>query len=200
MSEDSSQPDFLPPEAAGSQPPPRWSTELPRPAQGTAAPHGWEPPAGARPDAWSSRPALQRAASRAGPAPRAAPGSGAGIAGGAWRPAASPAAAGGPGNGRAIAALVLGLVGLLALVFFAGALIFINLPCSILAWVLGVQGMRAVDRGRTAQHRSVASTGRVLGIIGVVLGVLAFAAWLVVYSVGGGADGGSSAMLLPGLS
>jgi hypothetical protein len=90
------------------------------------------------------------------------------------------------GNGSAIASLWLGIAGLVLFVFPAGfGLVFIfNLPASIAAWVLGIRGRRAVDRGEAHEHRGQAQTGIVLGVFGVVLGVLAIIAWtlLIIFS------------------
>jgi uncharacterized membrane protein len=77
-----------------------------------------------------------------------------------------------------MASLVLGIAGLVLFVFGGFGLAFIfNLPCSVLAWVFGVQAQRKVDRGEVLGRRSMAQTGMVLGIVGVVLGVLAIIAW-----------------------
>ena len=65
-------------------------------------------------------------------------------------------------------------------VFSGFGLVFIlNLPASIMAWVLGVQGRRKVDRGQSDQHRGLAQAGLVLGIVGTVLGVLAIIGWVI---------------------
>jgi hypothetical protein len=84
-----------------------------------------------------------------------------------------------PGNSQAVWSLILGVAGLVAFVFPAGfGLVFIfNLPASIAAWVLGIQGRRRVDRGQTHEHRRRAQAGIVLGIIGVIIGVLAIVGW-----------------------
>jgi hypothetical protein len=78
-----------------------------------------------------------------------------------------------------MASLVLGIAGLVTFVYPAGfGLVFvINLPCSVLAWVFGVQAMRADDPGSAARQRSRAQAGKVIGIVGVILGVLAIVAW-----------------------
>ena len=88
---------------------------------------------------------------------------------------------GGETNSAAVAALVLGISGLALTVLFAGWLFFIALPCSILAWIFGVQGKRKVDRGEVATQRGMAKAGQVLGIVGVVLGILAIVFWVVLF-------------------
>jgi hypothetical protein len=84
-----------------------------------------------------------------------------------------------PGNNSAVWSLIAGIGGLVLFVFPAGfGLLFVfNLPASIMAWVLGVRGRRAVDSGRTHEHRGQAQAGLVLGVVGVVLGVLAIVGW-----------------------
>ena len=84
-------------------------------------------------------------------------------------------------NSAAVAALVLGISGLALTVLFAGWLFFIALPCSVLAWIFGVQGKRKVDRGEVATQRGMAKAGQVLGIAGVVLGILAIIFWVVLF-------------------
>ena len=84
-----------------------------------------------------------------------------------------------PSNGQAVAALVLGICGLVFLVMAIGLLAPLSLPCSILAWVFGVKGRRLADRGLAGQ-RGLAQAGFVMGVVGTVLGVLALIAWAVV--------------------
>jgi hypothetical protein len=89
-----------------------------------------------------------------------------------------------PGNGHAVAALVLGIAGLV--LFFAagfGLLFVLNLPCSVLAWVLGRTGTRRVDRGETTARRGMAQAGMVLGIVGTVVGTLAVVAWALGFAL-----------------
>lgn len=95
---------------------------------------------------------------------------------------ASPAQA---TNSLAMASLVLGIAGLVLFVIPAGfGLVFIlNLPCSILAWVFGMQAKRKVDRGEVLGRRPMAHAGMVLGIVGVVIGVLAVIAWVLAFSL-----------------
>ena len=46
--------------------------------------------------------------------------------------------------------------------------------------MLGNIGMRKVDRGETDSHRALANLGRICGIIGAVLSVIALIAFVVV--------------------
>jgi hypothetical protein len=84
----------------------------------------------------------------------------------AWPPPTVPAPPRSRGD-REPWSLILGVAGLVLFVFPAGfGLVFLfNLPASILAWSLG---HNAGERGRT---------GKVLGIVGTVLGVLAVIGW-----------------------
>jgi hypothetical protein len=88
------------------------------------------------------------------------------------------------GNGAGIAAFSFGIAGLVLFVFGGLGLLFVlNLPCSIAAWVLGPRGERNVDEGRTAEHRSLAHAGKVMGIIGTVLGIVAIIAWALLLAL-----------------
>jgi hypothetical protein len=60
-----------------------------------------------------------------------------------------------------------------------GLLFILNLPCSIMAWIFGVQGKRKLERAQTRDHRSLAQWAVGLGIAGTVIGVLAAIAWIV---------------------
>lgn len=84
------------------------------------------------------------------------------------------------GNLPALAAVFLGPLSILLLLFSSGAAFFVSLPCAIGAIVLGTIGMRNVDRGRADSHRGLAHLGRVTGVIGAILSVLALIVFLVV--------------------
>ena len=89
-----------------------------------------------------------------------------------------------PDNGKATASLVLGIAGLaLWLTLGLGLLFFVNLPLSILAWVLGVQARRRVERGETSRGAGSAKAGVILGIVGVVLGAVALVGWVLLISL-----------------
>jgi hypothetical protein len=94
-------------------------------------------------------------------------------------PVAAPSRA--AGNSSARWSLIAGIGGLALFVFPSGfGLLFIfNLPCSIMAWVLGREGLRRADAGEGPEQRGRAQAGMVLGIIGVVLGVAAIVAWAI---------------------
>jgi hypothetical protein len=76
-----------------------------------------------------------------------------------------PAMARRPGNGMAIAALVLGIV---SLALFC--VLYVSLPCGILAIVFGIVGRSRARAG--ASGGGMATAGLVCGVIGVALFVL----------------------------
>lgn len=130
---------WLPPEAPGAAPPPRWDAPPP-PAPPLRA---QQPPAGAQPVFLQAQ---------------------------------------GSSNSAAVASLVLGISGLVLFVLTGFGLVFIlNLPCSVLAWIFGVQGKRREDRGEGAGQRGLAQAGHVLGVIGTVLGLLAIIGWALFF-------------------
>ena len=121
------------------------------------------------------------------PAPRAsaAKGSAASLGGLGPKPARrQPSGLGGrlddEGNIPALAAVFLGPLSIFLLVASTGAAFFVSLPCAIAAIVLGNMGQRRVDRGEADSHRTLASIGRIAGIVGAVLSVIALAAWIAV--------------------
>ena len=83
-------------------------------------------------------------------------------------------------NIPALAAVFLGPLSIFLLIFSSGAAFFVSLPCAIAAIVLGNLGTRRVDRGEADSHRALAVLGRITGIVGAVLSVIAIAAWLAV--------------------
>jgi hypothetical protein len=86
-----------------------------------------------------------------------------------------------PSNNAAVVSLIAGIGGLVMFVFPAGlGLVFLfNLPASIVAWVAGVRGRRAIERGETREHEGMATGGLVLGIVGTILGVVAIIGWAI---------------------
>lgn len=151
---------WLPPEAPGARAPREWHT-VPEPGPlSPAASAGIPPPAAAPVDDWW-RGDGARGASYGGPAVARA-----------------------PGNGHAVAALVLGISGVV--LFFAagfGLVFVLNLPCSMLAWIYGRTGMRRVDRGETTERRGMAQAGMILGIVGTVVGALALVGWILGFAL-----------------
>ena len=89
-----------------------------------------------------------------------------------------PPPAGQAKNGRATAALGFGAGALGLLAFSLGALFFLTIPASITGWVLGHQAKRR-DVGRDQANIAV-----IIGIVGLVLGVIAAAVWIVLVATG----------------
>jgi pSer/pThr/pTyr-binding forkhead associated (FHA) protein len=83
-------------------------------------------------------------------------------------------------NIPALAAVFLGPLSIFLILFSTGAAFFVSLPCAIAAIVLGTVGMRNVDQGKAEGFRGLAQIGRITGIIGTVLSVLALIAFFIV--------------------
>jgi hypothetical protein len=83
-------------------------------------------------------------------------------------------------NLPALAAVFLGPLSIFLILFSTGAAFFVALPCAIAAIVLGTIGMRNVDSGKAEGHRGLAHVGRITGVIGTVLALLAMIAFLVI--------------------
>jgi hypothetical protein len=81
-------------------------------------------------------------------------------------------------SGRATTALAFGAGSLGLLAFSAGMLFFLTIPASIAGWILGHQAKRR-DSGREQANVAV-----IMGIVGLVLGVIAAAVWIVLYATG----------------
>ena len=64
----------------------------------------------------------------------------------------------------------------------------ISLPCSILGWVFGRKGERAIANGETTEGDGPARAGKILGIVGTVLAALGIITIVVLIIVGAFAD------------
>jgi hypothetical protein len=87
-------------------------------------------------------------------------------------------------NGSATTSLVLGILGVVILLFTAGVAFLFSLPMSIAAWIMGAQGRRKVANGETTYGDGIAHAGVILGIVGVVLGVVGMVVWIVLIASG----------------
>jgi hypothetical protein len=87
-------------------------------------------------------------------------------------------------NGAATTSLILGVLGVVLVLFTAGAGFLFSLPASIAAWIAGAQGRKRVASGETAYGDGLAHAGVVLGIVGVVLGVIGMVVWIVLIASG----------------
>ncbi len=82
-----------------------------------------------------------------------------------------------PGNGQAIAALVLGLVAIPLM-----CIPYIAIPCAILAIIFGAVGRsKATKRG--AGGKGMATAGLALGIIGILMPILVIGGLLALLGV-----------------
>jgi hypothetical protein len=95
-----------------------------------------------------------------------------------------PPPAGQRQNGRATAALAFGAGSLGLLAFSVGMLFFLTIPASIAGWILGHRAKRReIGRGQ-------ADVAVILGIVGLVLGLIAAAVWIVLFATGEVSDTG----------
>ncbi|HEX2409536.1 MAG TPA: hypothetical protein VHJ39_00090 [Solirubrobacteraceae bacterium] len=95
------------------------------------------------------------------------------------RPVFQPAARSSQPNGLATTSLVLGIVGILLVIFAP-----LSIPVSVAAWITGAQSRKRVAAGITDQGEGSARGGVILGITGVVLGLLVVATWIVLVALG----------------
>ncbi|MHC4598230.1 MAG: hypothetical protein ACYS47_04420 [Planctomycetota bacterium] len=90
--------------------------------------------------------------------------------------------AAGSGTGRATAAMVLGIVGLIFTVCCCGGGMF-GLISSIVAWVLGHQEVKAIQQGRSNwEGLGQARAGMIMGIIGTILNGLIMLGGILFYA------------------
>jgi hypothetical protein len=135
---------------------------------------GWLPPS-----APGARPAPQFEPAPPEPEPERQPDAVAAWGTPADRPVFKPAARSSQPNGLATTSLVLGIVGILLVIFAP-----LSIPVSIAAWITGAQSRKRVAAGITDQGEGSARGGVILGIIGVVLGLLVVTAWIVLVALG----------------
>jgi hypothetical protein len=84
-----------------------------------------------------------------------------------------------PRNGQALWSLGVGLAGVALLVVSVGISFFVSLPCAVIALVLGRQGRRRAEAEGIGGGRA-ARAGVRLGVLGIVLCLLAAAAWILI--------------------
>ena len=82
-----------------------------------------------------------------------------------------------PGNGQAVASLVLGLIAVPLMCFW-----YIAFPCAVLAIVFGVIGRSKASK-QGARGKGMATAGLVLGIIGVLLPILVIGGLLALFGI-----------------
>lgn len=108
------------------------------------------------------------------PAPRSQPAPSPGMAKGRLAPRPDEES-----NIPALAAVFLGPLSIFLLLFSTGGGFFVSLPCAIGAVILGTIGIRKADR-EGGGHRALARIGRITGIVGAALSLLALAAFIVI--------------------
>ncbi len=86
------------------------------------------------------------------------------------------AGGGGQENGLGVAALVLGIIGLVLMCAYGSGIIF-----SVLAIVLGKMGMNKAAQGR-ANNAGMAKAGFIMGIVGTVIGVIVVLFFILVFA------------------
>jgi FHA domain len=107
----------------------------------------------------------------------------------AGRPAPEPVHAAAQGdavdvwNLPALAAILLGPLSILFLVFSTGSAFYAALPLAIAAIAMGTIGRSKVDRGRSQRFRGLASAGRTFGIVGTILAGIILIAVIVIGEV-----------------
>jgi hypothetical protein len=148
--------DWLPPQAPGGRPPPRFDMVTPEPRAVDADGAASAPPELA-PRVVAQRP---RASARVETPPPQT-------------------------NGLALTAVILGAIGIGLTIITAGLGFLFALPCSVGAWVCGAQARTRYDLGETSTGRGQAQVGYVLGVLGVVIGVMAAVGWIVWLASGG---------------
>jgi hypothetical protein len=100
-----------------------------------------------------------------------------------WQPATQPWAypqQPAPENNQAIAGFVLSLVSVGLLVVTLGLSSIISLGCAIAGMILGRKGVNRVDAGETPRHRGLGQAGFWIGLTGLILSLIATAAWVAV--------------------
>jgi hypothetical protein len=82
-----------------------------------------------------------------------------------------------PGNGLAVAALVLGLIAIVLFCFW-----WVSIPCAVLAIIFGALGKGKANRGASGGGMAIA--GIVLGIIALALAIFVVAGVLAMLGLG----------------
>lgn len=85
----------------------------------------------------------------------------------------------GPGNGLAYGGMITSIVSLVLLFVTAGLAAPLTLLLSLIGMVCGFMGKRAVDKGKTWQHKDKGWAGFWLGLLGALLSLAAGAAWVL---------------------
>jgi hypothetical protein len=97
--------------------------------------------------------------------------------------ASRPPARGAP-NPPATWSVILGSISLVLLVLSLGIWFPLTVPLSIAALVLARAARRRLDAGIAGTGSGAARAGRIIAIIGIVLGILAAVVWVVLLATG----------------
>jgi hypothetical protein len=164
---------WLPPNAPGAEPPPRFDAVPQPPAPAPEPEPAPEPPAPAREWAppgvdWQRPPATPQEV----PAARAE------------RPTFTRHAPPGERNTTAAWALGLGIAGMTLLLVSLGTLFLVTLPCSIAAWRLGQKAQDRLESGEISAGQGQATAALWLGRVGVIAGVAALVAFVALTAAG----------------
>jgi hypothetical protein len=187
---------FLPPEPAGPEPelseppakqepppppPPQQTYGYPPQGPGGGSPPGQGPPG--PPPGQGHPPPPPGQPYYAPPPPSPPPGYGQPPAQGYPQPGYPPQWGYGqppvPDNGQAVAGFVFSLVSLGLLVISAGLSSIVSVGCAIAGIILGRNGKRKVDTGKTPKHRGLAQAGFIIGWVSLALSVLATIGWIL---------------------
>ena len=97
-----------------------------------------------------------------------------------------------PGNGPAVASLVVSCVSGFLCLTSAGILAPLTLAGGIVGMVLSRNGKRKIEAGETTKHKDLATAGWWVGIATVVLSVISIIAWAALIIVAASTDSSSS--------
>ncbi|MDQ3936302.1 MAG: hypothetical protein M3340_16915, partial [Actinomycetota bacterium] len=83
-----------------------------------------------------------------------------------------------PSNTPAVAGFIMSIASIGTLVMFFGLISPLTLGVSIASTIVSRNGVRKVEKGETRKNGDLAKWGYWLGIVGIVLSILAAAAWI----------------------
>jgi hypothetical protein len=80
--------------------------------------------------------------------------------------------------------VVVGSIALAVLLLSLGTTFFLTVPASIVGLVLAMAARRRIEAGLTAVGRGPAQAGKVIAWIGIVAGIVAAIAWIILIASG----------------
>ena len=87
-----------------------------------------------------------------------------------------------PSNTPAVAGFIMSIASIGTLVMFFGLISPLTLCVSIASTIVSRNGSRKVERGETRKNADLAKWGYWLGVVGIVLSILAAAAWIALFA------------------